>query len=171
MTSKLLCQRTRGTERGKQPLPPVLALASFSPPTVAASSSPAVPPIQNHYKPLLLFPEGGFAANAAAAAAAALLLCFLLSTSLKGGNVHTLSLHFPSTNGRASVFRAGVFEMCDLNSKNLNAAQDFPPEPRAHLSWRERSAQRDPSAMHPAYLHVAENKLVATFGFGNYLRG
>lgn len=71
--------------------------------------------------------------------------------------MHTQSLHSPSTNGRASVFRAAVLEMYHLNAKNRNAVQDFPPEPRAHLSGRERSARRDPVAMHPVHLRVAEN--------------
>lgn len=111
MTSKMLSQRTQGTLWSLQPLPPMLALARRpSLPLPPPLLPPAVPPIQSHYVPPLLFPGGGFAAAATAAAAAASFLLFLC-TSLKGGKVHTLSLHSPSTNRRASVcFRAASIE-------------------------------------------------------------
>lgn len=106
---------------------------------------PAVLPIQSHYVPPLLFPGGGFAAAATAAAAVASFMLFLC-TGLKGGKVHTLSLHSPSTNGRASVcFRAAVLEMYNLNAKKSECRAGF------------SSQNPRPAATQPAHLRVAEN--------------
>lgn len=122
------------------------AHASVSPPTVAASSSPAAPPCCATYSVPLC---------ATAAVPRGRLCCCCCCSS----PFMLFFMHEPegwegahSESSLSKHERKGVcflelpFRNVPFKRYTSECRAGFPPEPRAHLNGRERSARRDPSA-------------------------